>query len=134
VNQLKPVHFRWKNDDQYDFGFIAQDVYKVLPHLRPDFSSYIKDCSCQKNDLWNGIQCDHCISMNDEPVDEEGNPKYYSLDYGKFSPYLTGAIQELSERNTHLESENSMLKSQVATLSTSHASLLAWAKTQGFVE
>ena len=65
--------------------------------------------------------------MNDEPVDEEGNPKYYSLDYGKFSPYLIGAVKELTERNTHLESENATLKSQVT-------SLLAWAQTQGFVQ
>jgi len=108
VNQLNPVHFRWINDDQYDFGFIAQEVYKVLPHLRPNFSSYIKDCTCLKNDLWNGIQCDHCLSMNDEPVDEDGKPRYYSLDYGKFTPYLMGAIHELTERVVQLESENAM--------------------------
>jgi hypothetical protein len=116
INQLKPVHFRWKNDDQYDFGFIAQDVYKVLPHLRPNFSSYIKDCCCQKNDLWSGIQCEHCLSMNDEPVDEEGKPHYYGLDYGKFTPYLMGAAQELTKRVVQLESENTQLKSQIVSL------------------
>ena len=116
VNQLNPVHFRWKNDDQYDFGFIAQDVYKVLPHLRPNFSNYIKDCSCQKNDLWNGIQCDHCLSMNDEPVDDEGNPKYYSLDYGKFSPYLIGAVKELVKQNADLQAIIDTQAAQIATI------------------
>ena len=125
VNQLVPVHFRWINDDQYDFGFIAQEVYKVLPHLRPNFSSYIKDCTCLKNDLWNGVLCNHCVSMNDEPVDENGKPRYYSLDYGKFTPYLLGAIQELTGRTVELESDNVSLKSRVA-------GLLAWAQTQGF--
>jgi hypothetical protein len=33
---------------------------------------------------------------------------FYSLDYGKFTPYLMGAIHELTERVVRLESENAM--------------------------
>jgi len=110
VSQLKPVHFRWKADDQYDFGFIAQDVYKVLPHLRPNFASYIKDCCCNPNDLWKGDLCDHCKTMNDEPVDEAGKPKYYSLDYGRFTPYLIGAVQEQQTQIETLQARNELLE------------------------
>lgn len=54
--------------------------------------------------------------MNDEPVDEEGKPHYYGLDYGKFTPYLMGAAQELTNRVVQLESENTQLKSQMVSL------------------
>ena len=109
VNRLAPVHFRWKNDDQYDFGFIAQEVYKVLPHLRPNFVNYIKDCTCLPEELWEGKLCEHCQSMNDEPVDQEGKPRYYSLDYGKFTPYLVGAIQE---QNKQIDSLKQIIEAQ----------------------
>ena len=110
VTKLEAVHFRWKNDDEYDFGFIAQDVYKILPHMRPNFTNYIKECYCRREDICRGVVCEHCQEQDDEPVDENGNPKYYSLDYGKFTPYLVGAVQEqqkqidvLTERNKVLE-------------------------------
>ena len=96
VNRLNPVHFRWIRDDEWDFGFIAQDVYKVLPQMRPNLTNYIKDCTCERKGMCCGELCAHCQSMNDEPVDENGEPKYYSLDYGKFTPYLVGAVKELS--------------------------------------
>ena len=104
VQKLEPVHFRWKNDDEYDFGFIAQDVYKVLPHMRPNLTNYIKECSCKRQDICNGVICGHCQTLNDEPVDEEGKPRYYSLDYGRFTPYLVGAVQEIVKQST-LQSE-----------------------------
>jgi hypothetical protein len=53
--------------------------------------------------------------MNDEPVDEDGKPRYYSLDYGKFTPYLMGAIHELTERVIRLESENASLQETIRT-------------------
>lgn len=31
--KLRPVHFRWKESGQADFGFIAQEVREVLPEL-----------------------------------------------------------------------------------------------------
>jgi hypothetical protein len=94
IQQLRPVQFEWKEDGLNDYGFLAQDVYKVLPHLRPNFSSYIKSCSCTPIGLNRGVLCDHCLSMNDEPMDDDGKPRHYALDYGKFTPYLVAAVQE----------------------------------------
>ena len=31
----------------------------------------------------------------DAPCDENGNPIYYGLDYGKFTPYIVKAMQEM---------------------------------------
>jgi hypothetical protein len=120
VNRLNPVHFRWIRDDEWDFGFIAQDVYKVLPHMRPNLTNYIKDCTCKRDELCCGEVCAHCQSMNDEPVDENGEPKYYSLDYGKFTPYLVGAVKELSAQVEVLQAREAVwvehAKQQEATI------------------
>lgn len=114
INRLQPVHFRWIKDDEYDFGFIAQDVYKVLPHMRPNLTNYIKECSCKREDICNGKQCEHCQTMNDEPVDEDGNPRYYSLDYGRFTPYLVGAVQEQQKQIEDLNARVKVLEAREA--------------------
>ena len=31
--QLRPVHFRWKNNNKKDFGLIAEEVQKIYPEL-----------------------------------------------------------------------------------------------------
>jgi hypothetical protein len=115
VHQLRPVHFQWKDDGLYDYGFIAQEVYKVLPHLRPNLSTYIKSCTCTPSLLNKGILCEHCQSMNDEPVTDEGEPKYYSLDYGKFTPYLMAAIQEQQQI---IQSQEQIIQTQQQTISS----------------
>lgn len=33
VYQLRPVHFRWKNNNKKDYGLIAEEVQKVYPEL-----------------------------------------------------------------------------------------------------
>jgi hypothetical protein len=139
VKRLNPVHFKWTADNEYDFGFIAQDVYQVLPFMRPNFSSYLSNCTCTRIDIVNGILCDHCISMNDEPVNDDGTPRYYGLDYGKFTPYLVGAVKELSAENVALKEEISSLKTtvtekvaQIQALQSNLDALLVWARAQGF--
>jgi hypothetical protein len=74
---LNPATYKWKGDNSSSFGFVAQEVYNVFPELRPDISSY-----CDGNDLEN-------------PIDRNGNPYYYGLDYGQFTPFLTKALQEV---------------------------------------
>jgi hypothetical protein len=31
----------------------------------------------------------------ENPIDRNGNPYYYGLDYGQFTPFLTKALQEV---------------------------------------
>jgi hypothetical protein len=81
IKMLKPSIYKWKSSDSNGFGFIAQEVYSVFPELRPPISSYC-DTDCENFDL-------------DNPIDKEGNPYYYGLDYGQFTPFLTKALQEV---------------------------------------
>jgi hypothetical protein len=74
---LKPSKYIWKSDNANGFGFIAQEVYEVFPHMRiwtPQMSGDI-----------------------DEPRDEQGNPIHYGLDYGQFTPYIVKALQEMKQ-------------------------------------
>jgi hypothetical protein len=88
IKMLKPSNYKWKSDDSSSFGFIAQEVYNVFPELRPTISSYC-DTDCKDFDL-------------DNPVDRNGNPYYYGLDYGQFTPYLTKALQEVISNHEDL--------------------------------
>jgi hypothetical protein len=81
IKMLKPSNYKWKSDDSSSFGFIAQEVYNVFPELRPTINSYC-DSDSKDFDL-------------DNPVDKNGNPYYYGLDYGVFTPFLTKALQEV---------------------------------------
>jgi len=93
IKQLRPVEFTWRSDNRRDFGFIAQEFYQVIPGLRQNFSSY-SHCDCNTTDMSNGVLCNCENYDHDEPVDKEGNPLYYGLDYSKITPYLTKALQE----------------------------------------
>jgi hypothetical protein len=93
VKQMRPVEFTWRSDNRPDYGFIAQEMYDILPNLRPNFTNY-SHCECTLENISNGVLCECSDHDHDEPVDKEGNPLYYGLDYGKITPYLTKALQE----------------------------------------
>jgi hypothetical protein len=106
INNLEPVQYNWIGTTGIDYGFIAQDVYNVLPHLRPKLNNGYTECEC---DNMHSQDLCHCIN-HEFPIGISGNPYYYSLDYGKFTPYLAKAIQELDVKiNTLFVSNDEIL-------------------------
>jgi hypothetical protein len=79
IAQAKVRSFDWKEDKHHtDYGFIAQELYEVYP-----------DAVCKGDDS-----------------DEITNPKEtWQVDYGRLTPLLLKAIQELNAKVTALESK-----------------------------
>lgn len=96
VLELNPCTFTWNSDNTQGFGFIAQDVYKIFPVLKPDISSYV-DISASDYD-------------EENPMRKDGTAYYYSLDYAKFTPYLVAGIKALKNENDTLKSELNSMK------------------------
>jgi hypothetical protein len=97
ILKIEPVTFDWKINGKRDIGFIAQNIYKTYPELIPQHFSD--------------------MSLNiDEPVDICGNPIYYSIDYGKMTPFLWQGMREIIQRLEVLENENKQLKLRVENL------------------
>jgi hypothetical protein len=67
---LKPSKFKWKADPQkkQDYGFIAQDVFQVFPHLQ---------------------------TLEGDNPQKDGKDVYHGLDYGLLTPQIVKAIQEM---------------------------------------
>jgi hypothetical protein len=123
IKQLKPRTYTWKSSGDKDDGFVAQEVHKVFPQMMTSAVAYCDVCHHSYSDLFDGKLCDCCDFEN--PVDKEGKPHYYGLDYGKFTPYLTKALQETIE----------IVEQQAATIASQKAqldALMAWATSQGF--
>jgi hypothetical protein len=76
IMQMKPCSFGWISNEDTGYGFIAQEVYEIFPHLRHKHPSCLESC-------------------HDSPCDCSGNPVYYGLDYGQFTPYIVKAMQEM---------------------------------------
>jgi len=93
VMSLKPSKYIWKSDNVNGFGFIAQEVYEVFPHMR----------------IWTP----QMTGDIDEPRDEQGNPIHYGLDYGQFTPYIVKALQEMKQ---DYESKLAALEARLSTL------------------
>lgn len=75
---LKPCNYDWINTDKASFGFVAQEVLPIFPQMFNE----------QRNSDGN----------IEEPCDKDtGEPSYYGLDYGRFTPYIVKAIQELKQ-------------------------------------
>jgi hypothetical protein len=75
---LKPSVYNWVSNTEIEsVGFIAQEVYEVFPEMR--------------------MTLPYAVDNIDEPRDEQGNPVHYGLDYGKFTPYIVKALQEMKQ-------------------------------------
>lgn len=90
LNALKPSRFNFKNDPQNTLdGFIAHEVQTIAPYA---------------------------VTGDKDAVDENNTPAYQQVDYGKLTPLLTAAMQELSAKVDALEAENAKLKSKIELL------------------
>ena len=100
IKALKPSEYNWTENSKYDCGFIAQQIYTVYPHLRPKLENVI-------------------ISDNNEddcPVSLDGKPVFYTIDYGKMTPYLCKGLQEVMSETEQLKQEIAELKAQIQSL------------------
>ena len=105
---LKPSVYNWvSNTEIVSVGFIAQEVYEVFPEMR--------------------MTLPYAVDNIDEPRDEQGNPVHYGLDYGKFTPYIVKALQEMK---LDYEAKNQELKEDYdAKLAALEARLSALERT-----
>ena len=93
IKKLTPVTYEWKEDNKNDYGLIAQEYYQIFPFAN-------------KTNL-----------IGEEPVDETGNPKYYSVDYSKLSVILLQGLKEtmskLEETRLKLDETTNNLNNQI---------------------
>lgn len=75
ISRIKPSTYQWKSDGTDDFGFIAQELQKVLP----------------------------TVAVGDPNGDPSVAPM--GIDYGRLTPVLVAAIQELQEKVEQLEKQ-----------------------------
>ncbi len=98
ILNLVPCNYKWKIDNKDGNGFIAQEVFDIFPEMRPDISSYV-DINDENFDINN-------------PINKEGKEHYYSIDYSKFTPYLTSAIHELYKQINELKEKIEILENK----------------------
>ena len=105
VKQLKPKNFNFINDENKTThsGFLAHEVQEVLPSL--------------VNGVKDEVVTQESVDAGTQPEDSKaGDPIYQGLDYGKFTPILTKALQELITKVETLEQENIALRARVTNL------------------
>jgi len=79
INQLKPSRFNFISDEGRTIdGFLAHEVSNIVPEA--------------------------IVGAKDE-VDEDGNPKYQSIDQSKLVPLLVGAVKELKAEIEKLKTQ-----------------------------
>jgi hypothetical protein len=110
IKLLKPSQYTWTKNSNDDCGFIAQEIYKVYPLLKP---AEFKDPKYADTEF---------------PVDASGNPHYYTIDYGKITPYLCKGLQETIHEIEQLRDEIAELKDDKARMSEEIAELKAQMK------
>jgi hypothetical protein len=103
---LEPKEYNWIHQTGKGFGFIAQEVHYLFPEMPKVYVDTQGDDS-------------------ENPVDSEGNPIYYALDYGMFTPYLVKALQELTDKHNtelnNLQTQITNLQAEVKALSVPSA-------------
>jgi len=130
IKQLNPAHFVWKDGGIKDDGFIAQEVHKIFPLFIGSVSLYCDCCEVDRNDIYDGSLCSCCDWEN--PIDKNGKMQIHSLDYGKFTPYLTKALQETIELVETLQTKNMTLEAKIADLESKLAALEVRLSAAGF--
>ncbi len=125
---LKPREFVWNENNGYSYGFIAQEVYEYFPEMRPIFEN--TRCTCTPENVSRGILCDAPEHYHDEPVDNDGKPLYYGLDYGKFTPYIIKAQQETIQDLEMTQAELAEANLKIQTLESKIEKLEMFIKQQ----
>lgn len=86
ILKLRPVQYTI--DSRHEFGFIAHEIQDILPNI---------------------------VSGNKDDVNEDGTPKYQSLNYIQVIPILTKCIQELKQQNNSLEDRIRRLEEMISS-------------------
>ena len=96
IKKLKVRTFKYKKDvdESADdtVGFIAHEVQEVFPQL----------CDTPKDAMKDNIEGKTPAKI----------PKYQDLDYGKFTPFIIGALQKAMEKIETLEAKVKVLESK----------------------
>jgi len=77
IKMLQPSEYTWRDSYVRDYGFVAQQVFDIYPHMRTKFHSPTLE-----------------NTTLDEPINIHGEPQYYSLDYSKMTTMLCKGLQE----------------------------------------
>ena len=85
INKIKPVRYKWKDSNLDAEGFIAHELQEILPL---------------------------CVTGNKDELNNDGSIKAQSIDYGKLTPVLVSAVQNLTNKNSYLENEIEKLKNE----------------------
>ena len=105
VKQLKPKHFNFISDENKTThaGFLAHEVQEVLPSL--------------VNGVKDEVVTQESVDAGSQPEESKvGDPIYQGLDYGRLTPILTKALQELITKVETLEQDNIALRARVTNL------------------
>jgi len=118
VMKLKPRSYRWKENGELADGFVAQEVFEVLPHFIPQ--NRFK-CDISQNEVYHGKVCSCC----DIETKSNGEDYIFGLDYSTFTPYLCKAIQEQQTLIETEKAKTALLETENATLKTQMADVLS---------
>ena len=99
VKQLKPYRFNFKSDttDKVVQGFFAHEAQEVVPYA----------VNGTKDEVVTQAQVDAGSQPEDKAV---GDPIYQNVDYAKFTPILTAALQEAIAKIEVLEAKVAALE------------------------
>ena len=99
VKTLKPYRFNFISEPSITVdGFFAHEAATVVPEAVTGAKDAVADAD------------DDAIGQ------KKGDPIHQGMDYGKITPLLTAALQELITKVETLEAENTALKARVTTL------------------
>ena len=118
VNNLTPCTYTWIRDEKEGYGFVAQEVYKIFPEM--------------KTPLPTSVFTPTCDDEYDYPRNRDGTEHYYGLDYGKFTPFLAKAIQELDTKVEERHNRKSLITDISYSVIENYEGLIVSATTNKF--
>ena len=99
IKLLSARSYNWKSTGEKDNGFIAQEIYRIYPELNP-----LKNNDKYYDKLY--------------PVKSDGTEYIHTIDYGRMTPYLWSAVQELTLIVEKQQQQISNLINQINDFST----------------
>ena len=118
LNNLTPCTYTWIRDEKEGYGFVAQEVYKIFPEM--------------KTPLPTSVFTPTCDDEYDYPRNRDGTEHYYGLDYGKFTPFLAKAIQELDTKVEERHNRKSLITDIDYSVIENYEGLIVSATTNKF--
>lgn len=113
VKAMQPVTYTFKSDGSWHDGFLAHELQELHPRAVTGSKDAMKD---EEYEVTPAVLDEDGAVVTEAVMGTRSVPEYQGVDYSKFTPIITAALQEALNKIDDLEAKNAAFETRLAAL------------------